>query len=200
MRKDDTRKLGKIEAKTKLVELRAKGRVIRDIANELNVSKSTVAKWVQELEAEIASARAMELEALQEECGLSKEARIRNLGQLFNRLKGELEKRDFEKMRTEKLLNMMLKCQETLTAEFNMVVPLSGGQIAALKGNSEMKLNADQIAGEMGRVMQRYKSGLIDEAGVRVELSVYESLLKVHDRVVLQTKVEQIESVLGKRR
>lgn len=200
VREDGTESLGKTEAKNRFVELRAKGWTYRRIAEELNKSKSTVASWGQELDAEIVSARAMELEGLQEEYGCVKEARIHSLGQLLNRLKGELEKRNLKKLSTGKLLCMVLKYQEALTAEFNGVVPLSEGQIAALKEKSGVKLNAEQIAGEMDRVLQRFRSGQLDEAGVRVELTVYEALLKVHEQVVLQAKVEQIESVLEKRR
>ncbi len=200
MRKDDTETTGKIEAKTRLIELKAKGRSCRRIAGELNVSKSTVANWVQELEAEIASARAIELEALQEEYGLSKEARIRSLGKLLNRLEGELEKRDFKKLTTEKLLNMMMKYQEKLTAEFEDKDPLSENQITLLKGKSGVKLDAENIAIEVGRVWQRFRLGQIDESGFKAELTACTVLLRAHDQVVLQTKIEQIESVLGKRR
>ena len=71
---------GKAELKAEFVQLRAKGLPYVRIAERLGVAKSTLANWNAELEAEIASARAMELEALQEEFFLLKEGRITLLG------------------------------------------------------------------------------------------------------------------------
>jgi transposase-like protein len=73
--------LGKEEQKHRFVMLRAKGYSYARIARELGVSKGTLTAWNAELEAEIAKARAMELEALQEEFFLLKEGRIRLIGE-----------------------------------------------------------------------------------------------------------------------
>jgi hypothetical protein len=66
---------GKAELKADFVQLRAKGLPYVRIAEQLSVAKSTLANWNAELEAQIASARAMELEVLQEEFFLLKEGR-----------------------------------------------------------------------------------------------------------------------------
>ncbi len=200
VREDETEALGKIEAKNRFIELRAKGWSYRRCAEELNMSKSTLAKWGREFEMEIASAKAMELEALQEKYGCLKEARIQSLGQFLSRLKGELEKRDLTKLPTEKLLSMVLKYQEALTAEFDGKGPLSQGQIATLQRGFSTKHDAEQITGEVERVLQRFWLGQIDETGVKAELAVCMALLKAHEQGVIQAKLEQIESVLGKRR
>ena len=55
---------GKLELKSQFVELRAKGWSYVKIARKLKVSKNTLANWGAELEGEIASLKAMELEAL----------------------------------------------------------------------------------------------------------------------------------------
>ena len=71
------------------------------IAERLGVAKSTLANWNAELEAEIASARAMELEALQAEFFVLKEGRITLLGEQLQRLRGELASRDLTEVPTE---------------------------------------------------------------------------------------------------
>src|SRR3954447_13985466 len=99
---------GKAELKAEFIQLRAKGLPYVRIAERLGVAKSTLANWNAELEAEIASARAMELEALQEEYFLLKEGRITLLGEQLLRLRGELASRDLSGVSTDKLLELLL--------------------------------------------------------------------------------------------
>src|SRR5918993_4906422 len=101
--------LGKAELKAEFVQLRAKGLPYVRIAERLGVAKSTLANWNADLEARIASARAMELEALQEEFFLLKEGRIRLLGEQLLRLRSELAGRDLADVPTDKLLDLLLK-------------------------------------------------------------------------------------------
>ena len=82
--------LGKEEQKAKFIHLRAKGYSFAKIAKELGVSKSTLSNWSQELEEQIARAKAMELEALQEEYYILKEGRIKLLGEQLRAIQKEL--------------------------------------------------------------------------------------------------------------
>ena len=77
---NDTDDLGKEEQKSRFIHLRAKGYSYAKIAKELKVSTSTLSNWNQELLEEIAQAKLVELEALQEEYFMLKEGRIRLLG------------------------------------------------------------------------------------------------------------------------
>ena len=123
---------GKAELKADFVQLRAKGLPYLRIAERLGVAKSTLANWNAELEAQIASARAMELEALQEEFFLLKEGRIRLLGEQLQRLRQELANRDLSSVPTDKLLELLLKYQAALKEEFVEVRPLSDGELSRL--------------------------------------------------------------------
>ena len=60
-----TEQIGKEEQKNRFIQLRAKGYSLAKIAKELHVSKGTLSNWNQDLEQQIAQAKAMELEALQ---------------------------------------------------------------------------------------------------------------------------------------
>ena len=55
---------GKMELKHEFIELRAKGWSLRKAARKLKIAKSAAANWQAEMEEEIASAKAIELEAL----------------------------------------------------------------------------------------------------------------------------------------
>ena len=124
---------GKAELKAEFVQLRAKGLPYLRIAERLGVAKSTLANWNAELEAEIASAKAMELEALQEQFFLLKEGRITLLGEQLRRLRGELANRDLADVPTDKLLELVLRYHATLKEEFVEVRPLSEGELARLR-------------------------------------------------------------------
>ena len=110
--------LGKEEQKSKFILLRAKGNSYSRIAEELGVSKGTLVNWNVELEAEIAQARSVELEALQEEFFLLKEGRIRLLGKQLKTIQAEIGKRDLSKVKTEKLLELQLRYFTELKGEY----------------------------------------------------------------------------------
>lgn len=188
---------GKAEIKLDFVELRAKGWSYRRIANRLKVSKSTLAAWSQELEAEISSLKAMELEALYETYYLLKEGRIRLLGAILRKLRREISSRDFSDLPTDKLLELLLKYQEALQAEYVEPRPVS---VVALKVRSGTKLDSEAIAEELDALLQKYQAGLVDARSAKDELALLQALLKAEEQAVIEKKLERLESVLEDRR
>jgi len=91
---------GRLEQQRLFVELRARGWSLRRCAEAIGVSKSTLATWSHELEAEIASLKAMELEALYEQFYMSKERRIQVFGEQIDSLREELATRDLSRGRS----------------------------------------------------------------------------------------------------
>lgn len=126
-------RLGRNELKVRFVELRAKGYSLAKIAQELRLAKSTLSNWSQELEAEIASARAIELEALQEQFSISKEGRIKLLGQQVQALVAELSRRDLSAVPAEKLFELLLRYHTALAQEVVATRPLSEAEMGQLK-------------------------------------------------------------------
>ncbi len=124
---------GKLELKAQFVELRAKGWSYVRISRKLKVSKSTLSNWRAELEAEIASLRAMELEALYEKYFLAKEGRIKLLGETLKAIQAELKTRKLEDVSTDKLLELQLKVYQALKEEHTEARPLSDQEIQALR-------------------------------------------------------------------
>jgi len=191
---------GKLELKTQFVELRARGWSYRRIANRLKVGKSTLANWSQELEAEIASLKAMELEGLQEQYFLLKEGRIRLLGGLLKKIRTEALSRDLATVPTDKLLELLLKYQEALQPEYVEARPLSEEEMAILKDRTGMRLDSQAIGQELEALLQRYKSGLLDVEQARDELALLLAMLKAEEQAILERKLEAIEAVLESRR
>lgn len=124
---------GRQELKDQFISLRAKGLSYAKIARKIKVSKSTLANWSTELEGEIASLRAMELEALYEKYYMAKEGRIRLLGDQLKEIQAELKTRRLDQVSTDKLLELELKIFQALKEEYVEQRPLSDQEIYRLK-------------------------------------------------------------------
>ncbi len=125
--------VGKTELKHEFIELRAKGYSYRKIAKKLDVSITTLSNWRQELEGEIATLKAEELDALYERYYMTKQQKITQLGRQLKSIQKELRSRDYKNISTDKLLDMELKLYEELEAEKTELKPLSSQEIEELK-------------------------------------------------------------------
>ncbi len=123
----------RLELKDQFIELRAKGWSYERIAKKLKVSKATLSNWRAELELEIASLRAMELEALYERYFMAKEGRIKLLGEQLKAIQAELKSRSLADVSTDKLMELMLKIYQALQAEYTEARPLSDQEIQDLR-------------------------------------------------------------------
>ena len=124
---------GRQELKHEFIELRAKGYSYRKIAQRLDVSIGTLSSWRQELEGEIATLKAEELDALYERYYMTKQQKITQLGRQLKAVQKELRARDYSEISTEKLLEMELKLYQALDEEKVDIRPLSSQEIEELK-------------------------------------------------------------------
>jgi transposase len=188
---NETDDLGKEEQKSRFILLRAKGNSYARIAEQLGLSKGTLLNWNAELEAEIAQARSVELEALQEEFFLHKEGRIRLLGEQLKTIQAEIGKRDLSKIKTEKLMELLLRYFGELKGEY-----VGAGQSTKIGP----KLNSSDIGNQLETVLARYRAGEIDESQAKVEQAVLQSMLKGIEQTELAAKLERLEAVVQSRR
>jgi transcriptional regulator with XRE-family HTH domain len=196
--------LGKQELKAQFVELRARGLSYAKIAKKLKVSKATLANWNHEFEAEIASLKAMELEALYEQYHLLKESRIKLLGKHLKAIQAEIATRDFKEVALDKLLDYQLRYLEALNKEYVEPHPLSHQDKKSLSwGASEdetrPKLNSQEIAVEITRVLLRFKTGQSDMNHTSKELALLLAILKAQEQTGLETKLDRLEALLTER-
>jgi len=187
----ETDNLGKEEQKSRFVHLRAKGNSYARIAKELGVSKGTLVNWSTELEMEIAQARSVELEALQEEYYLLKEGRIRLLGEQLKAIQTEIGKRDLSKIKTDKLLELQLRYFGELKGEY-----VKTGQRTKIG----TKLNSGEIGEQLQTVLARYRAGEIDESQAAIEQAILQAMLKAIEQTELATKLARLQAVVGSRR
>lgn len=105
--------------KEQFIELRAKGWSYDKIAKELGKAKQTLVDWGRELSEEIASRKALELEALYEKHYLTVQTRVEAFGEILGKLKAELMTRtDLTDVPTEKLLDLFLKYNAVAREEY----------------------------------------------------------------------------------
>ena len=116
-----------LAVKEELIRLRAEGLSFSKIADQLGVSRPTLIKWSGELQSQISAARYAQLEALAEQYGLLKEARIKAFGQLLEKLMAELKQRVLAEIPTYHLLKMVLEVSSRVKEEVSSVKHAEGG-------------------------------------------------------------------------
>lgn len=101
----------KISEKKKMdfLELRVlQGKSFDTIAKELSISKQTCINWSVELKEELANLQASKYDMLIEKLELSHFKKLEHLGDIYNRMKEEIEKKDFSQIPTHKLIEMFI--------------------------------------------------------------------------------------------
>lgn len=113
------------DAKTieEFIILRAQGWSFDRIAKKLKTAKQTLINWSGTYAVEISHLKALELEALQEEYFLTKEGKIKLLGEAVKKLKTELDKRDLSDVPTAKLYELLDRYHELARGEVGEVEP-----------------------------------------------------------------------------
>lgn len=97
------------EQKTEFIRLRAEGRSYSYIADTLHISKSTCSSWERELQDAIAELKQEQLNELYNSYAMTKEARVKKLGETLNGINEALDAVDLKEIPAEKLLDFKLK-------------------------------------------------------------------------------------------
>ena len=120
------------ETKNKFVELRAKGLSFDKISKQLNVSKPVLIGWSRELSLEVANAKSLELDLLQEKYALSVKDRLQNFGEMQKKLIAEFKTRNISDLPTDKLADLILKVSVAIARE-NLPVQFQTEEIRTLE-------------------------------------------------------------------
>ena len=97
------------DTKNRFLELRAQGKSLRTIADELSVGRQTLVNWERKHKEQIENLKAIELDALLERHRLTAQAQIESCGVELARVTEELQKRDLADVPTPKLYDIMVK-------------------------------------------------------------------------------------------
>lgn len=178
------------ETKQQFIEARADGKSYDTIAKELHISKSTCSSWETELKDSITTLQREKLNTLLESYGMTKEARIKNLGTTLEEINTALEKADLSKMPPEKLLDFKLKYIEALKEEYVSITP-------AYKLKEQIE--AKDIVTALGDLLNRIRAGEVTPEQATRESTVLSNLLKAYDTVEVKAKVDALEAIVGGR-
>jgi len=107
------------EEKARFIELRGKGLSYDKIAQEIEVSKSTLMKWSLDFETEIEQAQALEFQGIFEQYSIMRKSRVESLSSLLSACLVELKKREhnLESLSTDKLFSMVVQLENRLQEE-----------------------------------------------------------------------------------
>jgi len=156
-----------LELKTEFVRLRAEGKSYSAIANTLHISKSTCTAWERELKDPIVELKQEQLSELYSSYYMTKEARIRRLGDTLETINAALVNADLSKVPPEKLLDFKLKYTEALKGEY------TGGTVAYQLSKSRQP---QEILTALGDLLNRIRAGSHSRASEPGELSYSQSL------------------------
>lgn len=180
------------ETKNRFILLRADNKSYGTISKELHISKSTCQSWENELKEQIAEKRQENLQALYDNYGLTKEARIQALGETLEKINKALANVDLEALHPAQLLAYKLKYQEALKAEY---VPVENNNSLANKD----ELTAPDIMGAVKDLLARVQAGEITQEQAGKESLVLANLLRAYEHTVLEAKVEHLTHILESR-
>lgn len=159
------------ELKQEYIRLRAEGKSYSFIAETLHISKSTCSKWERNLAAEIDDLKRAELAELYESYSMTKQARIKRLGDTLEKINQALEQADFSDIDPAKLLDFKLKYTEALKGEYV-------GSKPAIEPEG---IEAKDITAAMVDLLNRVRNGDISQEQVQRESLVLSNLLKAYD-------------------
>jgi hypothetical protein len=109
------------EIQQRFIQLRSQGWSFARIAQELSVSKPTLINWSRKFHFEINNARAIELEALQEQLVASREARVRELAAKLKLVEAELATRQLSEVSTPRLFSLAAALRREILRETGSV-------------------------------------------------------------------------------
>lgn len=113
------------EIKEQFILLRAENKSYSQIVDKLHISKSSCIKLSKELNSEIAQRKADRLQGLYNDYFMTKEARIKNLGETLLKIDNALMDADLSELSPRELLDFKLKYSQALKEEF---IPVSTEQ------------------------------------------------------------------------
>ena len=179
------------EQNTEFIKLRAEGKSYSYIAEALHISKSTCSSWEKELQDAIAELKHEQLNELYNSYFMTKEARVKKLGETLNEINNALDAVDLAEIPAEKLLEFKLKYTEALKGEYT-------GSERAYQLNKD-NIEAKDIVKAYADLLNRVQAGEISEKQTKRESEALTNLLNAYDLVEIKAKIDALEAIVGGR-
>ena len=118
---------------------------------------------------------------------MTKEARIRRLGDTLEKINAALEQADFSTVDPAKLLDFKLKYTEALKGEYIGTMPAM--ELDAIDAKSIVTALAD--------LLNRVRAGEVTTEQAQKESGILAQLLKAYDTVEVKAKLDELEAIIG---
>ena len=174
------------ETKREFVRLRGEGLSYSAICEQLHIGKSTCIALEKELADEIGELRRAGLEELRESYGMTKEARIKRLGETLTRINDALDRVDFSTVDPVKLLDFKLKYMDALKQE----------HIGTTPDIDPDTMNAKGILAKLTDLLNRVRAGDVTTEQAHRESMVLSDLLRAYDTVEVKAKLDELETMI----
>jgi transposase-like protein len=174
------------EEKLSFIEKRGQGKSYAVISKELSLSKDTCSKWEQELKEEIATYKGEQLQELYNTYYMTKEARIKKIGDTLTRIEASLQEKDLSELTADKLLDYKLKYMEALKAEYieTSTTPINSNY------------NSKDILLTLADLFNRTRQGQTSPEQATRENLILSNILRAYEATTLEEKLKQIETTL----
>ena len=179
------------EQKTEFIRLRAEGKSYSAIAEQLHISKGTCTAWERELKDAIADLKQEQLNELYSSYYMTKEARIKKLGDTLESINTALDGADLSQIPPEKLLEYKLKYTEALKGEYT-----GSGKPYQFTAD---KIKPADIVTALGDLLNRVRAGEVTPEQANRESTVIANLLRAYDTVEIKAKLDALETIVGSR-
>lgn len=180
-----------LETKKQFISLRAEGKSYSVIADTLHISKGTCTAWERELKDAIAELKQEQLNELYSSYFMTKEARIKKLGDTLESINTALDGADLSQIPPEKLLEYKLKYTEALKGEYT-------GSGTPYQFTAD-KIEPKDIVTALGDLLNRVRAGEVTPEQANRESTVIANLLRAYDTVEIKAKLDALETIVGSR-
>lgn len=179
------------DQKLEFIKLRAEGRAYSFICKELDISKDTCSHWETELKTEITTHQQDALTELYQAYGMTRQARIKRLGDTLNRIEDALAGKDLTRLPTERLLEYRLRYAEALQADY--------ADLNARKAKTK-DVGANDLLEELASLVNRLRSGETTTDQASKEGQIISNMLKAYEATELKAKVDELQTVIRGRK
>ena len=175
--------------KTKLdfIKARAEGKSYRTISKELKISISTCSEWENSLADQIAQTKKEELDELYSSYNMTKQARIKELGEIIKRIdeaREHIADKPLETLPEDRLIELRLKVMKELQAEYREPVASSDDTL-------------DGLLEEYNRIYEESRSGKLTATEAKAQLSILDGKRDILYRIASEETREETEGSLN---
>lgn len=151
------------ETQLAFIKARAEGKSYNTITQELGIAKATCTSWERTLKEEIEELRQAQLEELYTAYSMTREARIKALGDILQGLDRAIAEKPLEELPADRLLELRLKYGRELKAEYTEPVELSTDN------------TLDGLLEEYNQLYRESKAGGYSPADIKAQLSILDA-------------------------